>query len=166
MTRETAGVSSGRHRVAPLCDDSGQITLLTIAFAMLALLLVTAVVSATGIHLERKRLLALSDALALEAADGVGPGVVYGNGMGKRDTGGAIQLTDQDVSRAVKAYLVDNPDAATGFVGLTVDSVASPDGRTAEVHLTALARPTLISWVTAPWSDGIELQARSSARAW
>jgi hypothetical protein len=166
MSGETAGVSSGRRPTARRPDDAGQITLLTIAFAMLALLLVTAVVSATGIHLERKRLLALSDALALEAADGVGPGVVYGNGMGNRDAGGVIQLTDRDVSRAVAGYLVDNPDAATGFVDLAVESGASPDGRTAEVHLTALARPTLISWVTAPWSDGVELQVRSSARAW
>jgi hypothetical protein len=42
----------------------------------------------------------------------------------------------------------------------------SDDGRSAHVRLGALARPPLISWVTAPWSDGIALEADSSARAW
>ena len=36
----------------------------------------------------------------------------------------------------------------------------------AAVRLGALARPALISWVTAPWSDGVALEAESSARAW
>lgn len=147
-------------------EDDGQITLLAIAFAMLALLLVTAVVSATGIHLERKRLLALADALSLEAADGVRDDAVY-DGQGQVPVaGGVIPLTDRDVARAVDEYLADNPEAAGRFEDLAVEATVSTDGRTAEVRLSAIAHPTLISWVTAPWSDGVVLHAQSSARAW
>ncbi len=147
-------------------EDDGQVTLLAIVFTMLALLLVTAVVSATGIHLESKRLLALADALALEAADELEPSVVYAGPGRAPQAGAVISLTDRDVDRAVDRYLRDNPDVAAGFDGFSVSARASGDGRTAEVALGALARPEIVSWVTAPWSDGITLRVESSARAW
>jgi hypothetical protein len=152
--------------VRRLRDDDGQVTLLAILFTMLALLLVTAVVSATGIHLERKRLLALADALSLEAADALSPATVYADPERRPQAGAAVPLTDRDVTRAVDRYLHDNPTAAAGFAGLSVQAQVSDDGRTAEITLGALARPTILSWVTAPWSDGIALQVESSARAW
>ena len=68
--------------------------------------------------------------------------------------------------RAVEEYLADNPAAAARFEGFQVLDATSDDGRSAHVRLGALARPALISWVTAPWSDGIALEAESSARAW
>ena len=43
--------------------------ILSIGFMVVALLLVTTVVSATGIHVERKRLLAAADSIVVEAAD-------------------------------------------------------------------------------------------------
>ena len=43
-------------------------------------------------------------------------------------------------------------------------SVATDD-RTATVTLRSVARPVLVSWVTAPWSDGIELAVTATARA-
>lgn len=149
-----------------LRDDDGQVTLLAILFTMLALLLVTAVVSATGVHLERKRLLALADALSLEAADALEPTTVYAGQGHAPQPGAVIPLTDRDVARAVDQYLHDNPEAAADFTGLSVDARVSDDGRTAEITLGALAHPVLLSWVTAPWSDGIALQVESSARAW
>lgn len=133
---------------------------------MLALLLITAVVSATGIHLERKRLVALADALSLEAADAMDTSVVYRSGARAPEPGAGLVLTDHDVSGAVDTYLRDNPEAAAGFTGLVVRSEVEPDGRTARVELVAVAHPTLISWVTAPWSDGVTMHAESSARAW
>jgi len=152
--------------VKRLRDDEGQVTLLAIIFTMLALLLVTAVVSATGIHLERKRLLALADALSLEAADALEPATVYAEPERTPQAGAAIPLTDRDVERAVDQYLRDNPAAAAGFAGFSVEAQVSDDGRTAEITLGALARPAILSWVTAPWSDGVVLQVESSARAW
>ena len=50
--------------------------------------------------------------------------------------------------------------------GVTIVEASTPDGRTADVRLAAMSRPVLISWVTQLWSDGIVVQAGSSARAW
>ena len=161
-----AGRGWPRRRVHRAGHDAGQITLLSIVFAVLALLLVTAVVSATSIHLERKRLLILADDLALEAADALDLDAFYRGRSGAPRSGAVVPLTDAGVRRAVAGYLADHPGSAAGLEGLGVDEAVSPDGRTARVSLTALARPALVSWITAPWSDGIALRATSSARAW
>jgi len=50
------------------------------------------------------------------------------------------------------------------FEGLTLVAASTPDGRTAQVRLRAVARPTLLSWITAPWSDGVVLDVTASAR--
>ena len=150
--------------------DDGQVMLLSIAFGVLALLLVTAVVSATSIHLERTRLVALADLTALAAADsldvdtyysGGGPGT--GTGSGSAPPPG-ISLTSTGVRDAVAAHLARSAEAAR-FTGLSVASAGTPDGRTAEVTLAAVARPALLSWVTAPWSDGVTIVATAHARA-
>jgi len=146
--------------------DDGQTMILAIGCTVLALLLVTAVVSATGVHLERKRLLATADALAAEAADALpSPAYYRGTAAGALDSGG-VALADADVRRAVDAYLADNPEARAGYVQLVVLDASTPDGRTARVRLGAVVRPTLASRVTEPWADGITLEVEASARAW
>lgn len=135
--------------------------LLSIAYGVLALLLVTAVVSASSIHLERKRLLALADLAALDAADTVDEPDYYTRPDGAP---AAVLLSDAGVRRAVDEHLAEAPEAAR-LTGLHVVRAGSPDGRTAEVTLGAMATPPLISWVTAPWSDGIALVVTSRARA-
>lgn len=140
--------------------DEGHVMLLSIAFGALALLLVTAVVAASGIHLERKRLLALADLAALDAAAALDEGAYY-----TRSADDAVlRLSDAGVRSAVEDHLATSP-AAARLEDLTVIAAGTPDGRTAEVTLGAVARPVLISWVTAPWTDGIALTATSSARA-
>lgn len=158
--------------------DDGQVLLLSIGYALLALLLVTVVVSATGVHLERKRLLALADQAALagaqafdadayyraQGADGDdAPGAEVDTG-GPADVRGLVLLSPALVRSAVVDHLEASPGAAR-LDGLTLVSATTPDGRTAVVTLSAVARPPLLSWVTAPWSDGIALRATSSARA-
>ena len=146
--------------------EAGQITLLSIAFATLALLLVTAVVSATSVHLERKHLLVLADDLALAASDSLDLDAFYGGRAVAPAAGAVVPLTDGGVHRSVAASLAALPGAASGLDGLQVESAVSPDGRTARVTLTAVSRPALVSWVTGPWSDGILLRVTSSARSW
>ena len=137
--------------------------LLTLGFVVVALLLLTVVVSAAGVHLERKRLLALADLLALEGADAVGDDRYFVPGGSGPRTGG-VPLTDDSVRASVESYLSDNPDAAAAWDEFAVLDATTPDGRTAEVHLGAVVRPVLLSWVLAPWSDGIALEAESVAR--
>ncbi len=135
--------------------------LLTLGFVVVAILLITVVASAASVHLERKRLLALADVLALEGADAVGDDRYYAPGS-DREPG--LPLTDAAVRAGVEEYLRDNPDAATQWDRLTILSATTPDGTSAEVHLGAVTHPALVSWVLAPWQDGIALVAESTAR--
>ena len=63
--------SAGRpvRRGVPAPRDEGQVTLLVLGFVVLAVALITVVVAATGVHLDRKRLLDVSDLASLAAAD-------------------------------------------------------------------------------------------------
>lgn len=147
-----------------LGSDDGQVMLLTLCYAVIALLLVTVVASASSVHLERKRLLALADQAALAAADALGEAAYYGRDPARRaPDDGLVVLTDASVRAAVDEHLARSPGAAR-LTGLTVLGT-STDGRTAEVTLGAVARPPLVSWVTAAWSDGIALRATARARA-
>lgn len=155
-----------RRRVDRGGREAGNITLLSIAFGALALLLVTAVISATSVHLERKRLVTLADELALEAADALDLATFYRGEAPPPTSDGAVPLTDADVRQAVEEYLTEHRGIVAQREGLVVTEAVSDDGRTARVSLAALARPPLISWITAPWSDGITVRATASARAW
>lgn len=138
---------------------------LALGFTIVLLLLVTVIVSLTGIQLERKRLLDLADNLALEAADSIDESSIYGIEQPPGDASHA-PLTDEGVRAAVAEYLAANPGVTAGLEAVTVVSATSPDGRTARIVLASRARPTLISPVTSLFSDGVVLTAESTARAW
>ena len=166
MTAWPRAAGALRRRASTRGSEAGSITLLAIAFGALALLLVTAVVSATSVHLEQKRLMALADELALEAADSLDMTAFYRGQAAPPTQDGVIPLADADVRRAVEQYLGEHRAVVARHERLVVTEAVSDDGRTARVGLAALARPPLVSWITAPWSDGIALSATSSARAW
>lgn len=142
---------------AAVRDDGGQVLLLVLVYFLVALVLVAAVTAATGVHLERKRLLALADQTALAAAAAVDDRSYY-----VRDGGELVRLTERGVRAAAEAHL----DAVTtsGFTGLHVAGTWT-DGRSAEVTLDAVVHPPLIGWLTQGWSDGVPLRATSRARA-
>ena len=144
--------------------------LLTLGFAVLVLTLVLVVASASAVHIERKRLLALTDSVAADAADAIDLDAYYSADQpsGPPGAGGTtLPLSDATVRAAVEGYLATAPAAVVGeFAGLRVlEPTGSPDGVTAEVTLGATVRPPLVPWVLAPWSDGIALRATSTARA-
>lgn len=155
-----------RRRIRELsADDDGQIMLLSLCFAVVCLLLVTVIVSASAVHLERKRLVAVADSLALAAADQVDTDEYFGGGAPEPVEGAGVHLSDTGVADAVSRHLGAWPADALPH-GVVVERAGTPDGRTAEVRLRAVARPPLVTWVLAPWSDGITVHARASARAW
>lgn len=147
---------------APGGDDEGQVLLISLGFAVLAIALVLVVGAATGVHLDRKRLLATADLAALAAADEVGDRY-FDEATGREPAG--IPLTDATVRAAVERYLSDHPDPAARWDGVRVLEASTPDGRTAVVRLGAVTRPPLVTWVTAPWSEGITLEVEAVARA-
>ena len=139
--------------------------LLSLCFALVCLLLVTVVVSASSVHLERKRLTALADSLAIAAADELDIDDYYSGNVPDPRSDGKVFLTDASVSAAVTAHLAEWPHESLPD-DVIVELAGTPDGRTARVRLRSVARPALITWVLAPWSDGIALHAEASARAW
>ncbi|GEN79474.1 pilus assembly protein TadG-related protein [Actinotalea fermentans] len=137
--------------------------ILALAFGLLAILLVGVVVSATAVHLERKRLLALADLAALEAADTVDLAGYYAGPPGSPDAS-PVTLSLDGVRDAVEAYLESAP-AAERFQDLEVVAATTDDGRTAVVTLRATADVPLLTVATAAWSDGVELVVTARARA-
>lgn len=139
--------------------ESGQITLLTLGFALVAIALILVVASASSIHLERKRLLALADGAAADAADAIDVERYYR--AEPLDVG--VPLTDASVRAAVEAHL-DAAVAGSRFEHLTIaGATGTTDGHTARVTLSAVARPPLVPWVLVPWIDGIEIEVTSWA---
>ena len=62
-------------------DDEGRIALLALGFVVVAASLVLVVTAAAGVHLDRKRLLALADLAALDAADALSASAYYAGGL-------------------------------------------------------------------------------------
>ncbi|MFC3689285.1 pilus assembly protein TadG-related protein [Aquipuribacter hungaricus] len=146
-----------------LTDDSGQVMLLALVYGLIALLLVLVVVAASAVHLDRKRLLALADAAALDAADAVDE-AAYFEATGRAGGIDAVPVTDATVRDSVVAYL-ERQDAPSRFVDLDVDTAATgtPDGVTAVVVLTARSLPLLPPAVAGPFTSGVPLRVTASA---
>lgn len=152
LRRRLAAVRAG--------GDDGQVVLLVIAYSTIAIALVLTVVSASQVHLERKRLLEAADAAALDAADEIAEDVYFGGGAEP----GSVPVSDRSVRDAVEGYL-DDRRAWTEFDDLAVaPGTGTPDGRTAVVTLRATVEPPLIGWALEAWSDGVQLQVTSRAR--
>ena len=139
-------------------------TILVLGFVVLAVALITVVVAATGVHLDRKRLLDLSDLASLAAADSVTDGRYFASGAsaGARD----VPLSSEAVRATVERYVRDHPDGAARWSSVQVLQADSADGRTVVVRLGAVSRLALVGPLLAPWSDGVRIEATATARAW
>ena len=138
-------------------EDCGQIMLLIIGYVLLTLLLVTAVAGASSVYIEHKKLLSVADSAAVAAADSYSLDQVVG------DSGvPGANLSQDRVIGTVTAYL-DKNGIRSQFSGLAVGSgTGTPDGRTAQVTLTAVVHPVFINFLV---PDGIAVTATSTARS-
>lgn len=144
-----------------LRDDTGQISVLVIGYCTIAIALLMVVASASAVHLERKRLLEVADAAALDAADALDTSVYYGSDAGRL---AGVPLTDGSVRASVLAYLGVRR-ATTEFESLAVgEPTGAPDGSTAEVTLTTRVSLPLVGAALEPFSDGVALRVTARAR--
>ncbi len=127
-------------------DDDGTALLLTIGYALLALVLVLVCVDATSLYLTRKRADAVADAAALAGADGFTVDVV--------DGAAAAQLTDEGV--AEQARVVVDAHSSIRLV-----SAHSPDGVTARVRVRTVWHAPVLT-LFAP--DGVTIESTASSR--
>jgi hypothetical protein len=144
-------------------SDDGQVLLLSLVYGLIAILLVLVVIAASAVHLDRKRLLGLADAAALDAADAVDE-AAYFEATGRAEGIDAVPVTDATVRESVVAYL-ERQGAATRFVelGVDLDATGTPDGTTAVVTLTARSVPFLPEVVAGRYAAGVPLRVTASA---
>ena len=145
--------------------DGGQLLLLLIAYVLIGFLLVLVVVDATSVHLQRTRLIALTDGAALDAADALDRARFYREGAAGPGVSSPVPVSDETVHAAAESYLRTAADGARLQDIAVVRPTGTPDGVTAEVTLAAVARLPLLTYVLAVWSDGVPLEATSRARA-
>jgi uncharacterized membrane protein len=144
------------HAARPDAED-GQITVLTIGYVVLALLLASVVMAVSAVYLEHKKLLSMADGASVAAADSY----TLGQMETKAGTPSAV-LNGGRVRTVVMDYLTKN-DAFSRFEGLAIEpSTGSADGSTAVVVLSAAVHPPIVNFLV---PDGIAIQAESTARA-
>ncbi len=131
----------------PLADDRGSVLLLTIGYAVLALVLVLVCVNATSLYLAQKRLDALADASALAAADGFT--LVVESGQPR------TALTD-DLVRTAAQEMVDAVGEGAALVLAT-----AADGLSARVTVSGTWHPPVITMFV---PDGVALSATATSR--
>lgn len=130
---------------------------LIIGYVLLALLVATAVMAASALYLEHKKLLSAADGASVAAADS------YTLGQVETEDGSPTAVLNGARVRSVAAdYLLRN-DAHARFHGLAVaPATGSPDGSTAVVVLTAEVHPPIVNFLI---PDGIRIEATSTARS-
>lgn len=151
------GVRNGQNSF-PDSSESGQVGVLIIGYVLLALLVITAIAGASSVYLGHKKLLSAADGAALAAADTFSLSQVQGTGG---NTPAAV-LEGAMVTAEVQRYLSESG------AGERIDSLqiapetGTPDGRTAQVVLTAVVHPPIVNFLV---PDGIRVSAQSDARA-
>lgn len=92
--------------------ESGQLTVLILAFAICLLLVIAAVTDISASYLRRQSLASLADGAALSATDGAAAAAVYGDPRASH-----VALDESAARSAVDAYLQE-VDAYGRFPGL------------------------------------------------
>lgn len=137
--------------------EDGQMIVMIIGYALLALLVVTVVIGISSVYLEHKRLLSLADGASLAAADSYTLGEVTG------ETGSPSAVLGSERVRTVAADFVARSPASARFDGLDVtQGTGSPDGSTAVVVLSSVVHPPVVNFLV---PDGIRIEAASTARS-
>jgi uncharacterized membrane protein len=156
-----------RAQLRVQAGDGGQVLLLVLVYTLLAFLLVTVVADAAAVHLERNRLVSLTDASALNAAEALDSARFYQQGPpGDAGSGGpVVPVSDASVRAAVTRYLALS-GADRRFTGLDVaEPTGSADGVGVEVTLSAVAHLPVLTPVVGPWWRGVPLRVTSRAQA-
>lgn len=119
-------------------SERGSILPLVAGAVALGLVMIFGVTSATSLLIERARLYSLADAAATAAAEAFNPANV-------RLTSGGIRapLSSDDVGRSVRSYL--SLVGSGSLRSVVIERATTPDGVAAEVTLSSLWSPPVVS---------------------
>ncbi|WP_084515724.1 pilus assembly protein TadG-related protein [Microbacterium luticocti] len=131
----------------PSADDDGSVLLLTIGYAVLALVLVLVCADATSLYLEQKKLDAVADAAALAGADGWS--------LDANGDNASTGLSDDAVREQAVALVADVGE------GAQVVEADTPDGTSARVRVTIQWHPPVVTLFV---PDGFTLQSTATSR--
>lgn len=137
-----------------MTDEEGSILPLICFYGALALLVTLIVASATSLYLERKRLFTLADGAALVGAESFALTDVAVTPSGPR-----VELQPAQVRAAVRSYVSGNPIGT--FEALRVDEATTLDGRSAEVTVSAIWRPPVVTLFV---PEGMRIDATAVSR--
>ena len=140
-------MSGWRHRLRRANDDDGSVLILTLGYAVLALVTVLVCVDATSLYLAQKRLDSLADAAALAGADGF---TITLDGDDPRAV-----LTDGGVQAQASALVSAVGDGAA-LVG-----AGTPDGVSARVTVAGTWHPPVITLFV---PEGVPLSSTATSR--
>ena len=127
--------------------------LLTLGYAVLALVALLVCADATSLYLAQKRLDSLADAAALAAADGFVLSVEDGEPVAR--------LTSAHVRDQAQA-MVDAVGSGSGAgAGAVLVAAGTPDGVSARVTVGATWRPPVLTLFV---PDGVALEATATSR--
>ncbi|PPK92015.1 hypothetical protein CLV92_11859 [Kineococcus xinjiangensis] len=143
--------------------DEGRILLLSLAYALIAVVLVLVVGAASAVHLQRKGVLALADAAAVDAADALDPAGYYAPDGGLGAVG--VPLSDASVRASAEEFLERAAAAGAGGDVAVGEGTGSPDGRTAVVVLVARLEPPWASAGPLRLGEGFVVRVTSRAVA-
>ncbi|MGC5222699.1 pilus assembly protein TadG-related protein [Micromonospora sp. DT81.3] len=128
-------------------DEEGSILLLTLGYAMLAIVAILVCVNATSLYLAQKRLDSLADAAALAGADGFSIGMSGGEPH--------AELRDDAVFTQA-SEIVD----AVGDGAILV-SAGTPDGLSARVSVATVWQAPIVSLFV---PEGVRLASTATSR--
>ncbi|MEO8094699.1 MAG: pilus assembly protein TadG-related protein [Pseudolysinimonas sp.] len=137
-----------------LSGDDGSVLPLICFYGALALLVTLIVASATSLYLERKRLFTLADGAALVGAESFTLADVSVTPSGPR-----VELKPAQVRSAVRKYLDGNPIGR--FESLSLDEATTLDGRSAQVTVSAVWRPPVVTLFV---PEGLRIDATAVSR--
>lgn len=140
--------------------EEGNTLVLSIVLSAVAIALVFTLATVTQMHIDRKRLLALADAAAVDAASAIDEPAYFA------EPGAQVPLSDATVHAAVNGFVARLPPGQrTRLRGLTVGSpTGAINEETAQVTLSAYIRPGYIPWALTGF-EGFRIEVTSAARA-
>ncbi|KRE57336.1 hypothetical protein ASG70_01975 [Phycicoccus sp. Soil748] len=140
-------------------EEAGQVSILILGFAVVAMLLIVGTMAVTSAQLSRMRLLDAADGAALDAADSLDV-AAYRNGLGT-----SVAVSDDTVVRTATAYLQDRP-LPVGMLGWEVAAGSgSPDGETAVVRLQGEAELPWVGPLLDALGGSVTITVESRARS-